>query len=148
MFFFSYFFSSSSIQTRSLLCYCLHHIFIWLIVVLSCDNHYFFVSFLFLICVLCFLCDHCSYTCQSDDVDMFCSHLLILFLQSIINQLFLRTTQCERCQSVISFSESHSESVCFIHVYLFFCLINIQLMTSDLLTFYFFIEEAFFYSKH
>ncbi len=79
---------------------------------------------------------------------MFCSHLLTLFLQSIVNQLFLRMTQCERCQSVIFFSESHSESVCFIHVYLFFCLIDIQLTTSDLLTFYFFTEEAFFHSRH
>jgi len=56
-------FSSSSIQTHSLLCCCLHHIFIWLIVMLSCDNHYFFISFLFLVCVLCFLHDHCFYTC-------------------------------------------------------------------------------------
>ena len=112
------------------------------------DNHYFFVSFLFLICVFCFLHDHCFYTCQFDNINMFYFHLLILFLQSIVNQLFLRMIQCERCQSVIFFNESHSKSVYFIHVYFFFCLINIQLTTSDLLTFYFFIEEAFFHSRH
>jgi len=115
---------------------------------LSCDNYYFFVSFLFLICVLCFLRDHYFYTCQFDDVNLFCSHLLTLFLQSIVNQLFLKMIQCKRCQSVISFNEFYSESVCFIHMYLLFCLIDIQLMTFNLLTFYFFTEEAFFHSKH
>ncbi len=115
---------------------------------LSCDNYYFFILFLFLICVLCFLHDHCFYTCQSDDIDMFYLHLLTLFFQSIVNQLFLRMIQCKRCQSVISFNEFHLKSVYFIYMYLLFYLINIQLMTSDLLTFYFFTEEAFFHFKH